>query len=74
MTGLGGLGHDFKAGVNWIHEPHLYATVNGGNEPQYTFTSENPAGPIRLITFNGGAADVNIPFDQYALHIRTTGA
>ena len=70
VAGLGGLGHDFKAGVNWIHEPHLFATFNGGNEPQYTFTSENPAGPIRLITFNGGAADVNIPFDQYAVYIQ----
>ncbi len=25
VTGMGGLGHDFKAGVNWIHEPRLFA-------------------------------------------------
>ena len=30
VTGMGGLGHDFKVGVNWIHEPHLFATFNGG--------------------------------------------
>ena len=32
VTGMGGLGHDFKAGVNWIHEPHLFATFNGGTD------------------------------------------
>jgi outer membrane receptor protein involved in Fe transport len=33
-----------KVGANWIHEPHLFAT------------------------FNGGAADVNIPLDMYAFY------
>ena len=27
VTGMGGLGHDFKAGVNFINEPHLYRHV-----------------------------------------------
>ena len=27
VTGMGGLGHDFKVGANWIHEPHLFADV-----------------------------------------------
>ena len=26
----GGLGHDFKVGVNFINEPHLFTTFNGG--------------------------------------------
>jgi outer membrane receptor protein involved in Fe transport len=70
MTGLGGLGHDVKAGVNWIHEPHLFATFNGGNSPQYTMNADSLTSTIRQITFNGGAADVNIPFDQYAAYIQ----
>ena len=41
MTGMGGLGHDFKAGVNWIHEPHLFATFNGGATPQLTLNSDS---------------------------------
>ena len=32
VTGMGGLGHDFKAGANWIHEPQLFATFNGGSD------------------------------------------
>ena len=30
-TGMGGLGHDFKAGVNYINEPHLYVTFSSGS-------------------------------------------
>ena len=30
VTGLGGLGHDFKAGVNFINEPRLFITFNTG--------------------------------------------
>ena len=33
ITGMGGIGHDFKVGGNWIHEPHLFATFNGGATP-----------------------------------------
>ncbi len=28
---MGGLGHDFKAGVNYINEPKLYVTFNSGS-------------------------------------------
>ncbi len=70
VTGMGGIGHDFKAGGNWIHEPHLFATFNGGNEPQYTLNADSLASSVRQVTFNGGAADVNIPFDQYALYLQ----
>ena len=27
---MGGLGHDFKAGVNFINEPRLFVTFNTG--------------------------------------------
>ena len=30
VTGMGGLGHDFKAGVNFINEPRLFITFNTG--------------------------------------------
>ena len=29
VSGMGGVGHDFKAGVNFINEPRLYITFNG---------------------------------------------
>jgi outer membrane receptor protein involved in Fe transport len=70
ITGMGGIGHDFKLGANWIHEPRLFATFNGGSSPQITLTANDLNAPAQLVTFNGGAADVNIPFDQYAVYIQ----
>ena len=32
ITGMGGLGHDFKAGVNFINEPHLFVTFSSGSD------------------------------------------
>jgi hypothetical protein len=70
MTGMGGLGHDFKAGANWIHEPHLFITFNGGAAPQLTLNADALDASVRQVTFQGGAADVNIPIDLYALYIQ----
>ena len=30
VSGMGGLGHDFKVGVNFINEPRLFITFNTG--------------------------------------------
>jgi hypothetical protein len=70
VTGMGGLGHDFKAGVNWIHEPHLFITFNGGSAPQLTLNSDALDASVRQVTFQGGAADVNIPIDLYSVYIQ----
>jgi outer membrane receptor protein involved in Fe transport len=70
VSGMGGLAHDFKAGASWIHEPHLYITFNGGKVPQLTMASNDINGPVQLVTLNGGAADVNIPMDLYALYVQ----
>ena len=38
---MGGLGHDFKAGVNFINEPRLFITFNSGKGViQYTHLTE----------------------------------
>ena len=34
---MGGLGHDFKAGINYIHEPRLYVTFDSGSA-DYAYT------------------------------------
>ena len=68
MTGGGGLGHDFKAGVNYIHEPKLYVTFSSGSaDYAYTHTTNDLNGPIRLITKNKPGASANLPMDQYRL-------
>ena len=70
VTGMGGLGHDFKTGVNFINEPHLFATFNSGVDDYfYTHLTDERSGPIQTITRNGGVGDVNIPFRQ-VLHVR----
>jgi outer membrane receptor protein involved in Fe transport len=70
VTGLGGLGHDFKVGANWIHEPHLFATFNGGATPQLTLNSNALDSTVRQVIYNGGAASVNIPLDLYAFYVQ----
>ena len=67
---MGGIGHDFKVGGNWIHEPHLFATFNGGATPQLTLNSDSLTSTVRQVLFNGGAADVNIPLDMYAFYVQ----
>jgi hypothetical protein len=70
VTGMGGLGHDFKVGGNWIHEPHLFITFNGGSAPQLTLNADTLDATVRQVTFQGGAANVNIPIDLYSVYIQ----
>ena len=68
---MGGLGHDFKAGVNFINEPHLFTTFNSGvDDYSYTHLTDERAGPIQTVTRNGGVGDVNIPFKQYSAYVQ----
>ena len=71
VTGMGGLGHDFKTGVNFLYEPHLFATFNSGVDDYfYIHLTDERNGPIQTITRNGGTGDVNIPFKQYAAYLQ----
>jgi Carboxypeptidase regulatory-like domain/TonB dependent receptor len=66
-----GVGHDFKVGFNYIHEPRLFITFNTGtNDFFYRHLDNNPSGPLDLVTRNGGAAEANIPLDQYAFYFQ----
>jgi len=69
--GMGGLGHDFKTGFNYIHEPRLYITFNTGtSDYTYNHLDNNVNGPLQSVTRNGGAAEANIPLDQYAFYLQ----
>jgi outer membrane receptor protein involved in Fe transport len=71
MGGMGGLGHDFKAGVNFINEPRLFITFNvGTGDYAYTHIDNNLNGPIQNVTRSGGAAEANIPLRQFAGYIQ----
>jgi len=70
-TGMGGLGHDFKAGVNFINEPRLFLTFNTGTGGySYTHLDNNINGPISVVSKNGGSAEANTPMKQYAVFIQ----
>ncbi|MEQ1573389.1 MAG: carboxypeptidase regulatory-like domain-containing protein [Vicinamibacterales bacterium] len=70
ISALGGLSHDLKAGLNWIHEPRLFISTTAGSAGQYVFASNDVGGPIQQATAIGGAAAVNIPLDLYGLYVQ----
>jgi outer membrane receptor protein involved in Fe transport len=70
-AGMGGLGHDFKAGVNFINEPRLFITFNTGKGViQYNHLTDDVNGPISGITLNDGDSHANIPVKQYAGYVQ----
>jgi Carboxypeptidase regulatory-like domain len=71
MTGGGGLGHDFKTGVNFIHEPHLFVTFSSGStDYAYTHLDLDPKGKISAITRNKPGASANLPMDQFGAYFQ----
>jgi outer membrane receptor protein involved in Fe transport len=68
---MGGLGHDFKAGVNFINEPRLFITFNTGKGViQYNHLTPDVNGPISNVTLNDGDSAANIPVKQYATYVQ----
>lgn len=71
VSGKGGLGHDFKIGVNFINEPRLFITFNTGtNDYTYNHLTNDLNGPVSSVTRNGGAAEANVPLKQYATYLQ----
>ena len=68
---MGGLGHDFKTGVNFINEPTLFITFNVGTGGYaYQHLDNNVNGPMSQVSLQGGAAEANIPTKQFAAYIQ----
>jgi outer membrane receptor protein involved in Fe transport len=71
VTGAGGIGHDMKAGVNFIHEPKLYVTFSSGSvNYAYSHSDNNINGPITRVFKNKPGASANLPTDQYGFYIQ----
>jgi hypothetical protein len=71
MTGMGGLGHDFKAGVNFINEPRLFITFNTGKGAIFnTHLTNEVNGPISTVTLSDGDASANIPTKQFGTYVQ----
>jgi hypothetical protein len=70
-TGMGGLGHAFKVGVNYIHEPRLFVTFSSGStDYAYTHLDLNPLGPISAVTRNKPGSSANLPMDLFAMYVQ----
>lgn len=64
---LGGRTHNFKTGVNYIHEPVLGGNFSTGLNGQYTL---DEAGNVVDITFFGGFFGDETPIDQYSAYFQ----
>ncbi|MCA1649935.1 MAG: TonB-dependent receptor, partial [Acidobacteria bacterium] len=68
VTGMGGIGHEFKVGVNFINEPRLFLTFNSGtNDYAYAHLDNSLTGPISDVSRNG---DANVPTKQTGLYVQ----
>jgi hypothetical protein len=71
VTGLGGLGHDFKAGANFINEPRLFITFNTGKGAIFnTHLNNDVNGPIQTVTVSDGDSSANIPTKQFGTYVQ----
>jgi len=71
MTGMGGLGHDLKSGVNFINEPRLYLTFSAGStDYAYTHLTNDVNGPISRVTKSKAGNPANLPMKQFATYIQ----
>src|SRR3954452_19712811 len=70
-SGGGGLGHDFKVGVNFINEPRLFITFNTGKGAVFnTHITNDLNGPISTVSVSDGNAAANIPMKQFGTYIQ----
>jgi len=70
-SGFGGLGHDFKVGVNFINEPRLFLTFNTGRGSVfYTHVDNNLNGAISDVTISDGDSSANVPTKQFGTYIQ----
>jgi hypothetical protein len=67
----GGLGHDFKVGVNFVNEPRLFITFNTGKGAVFnTHITNELNGPISAVTISDGNAEANIPMKQFGTYFQ----
>ena len=71
VSGGGGLGHDLKAGVNYINEPRLFITFNTGKGAIFnTHLTNDVNGPIQIVTVSDGDSSANIPTKQFGTYVQ----
>jgi hypothetical protein len=70
-TGMGGLGHAFRTGVNFINEPYLRVTFDSGSaEYAYGHLTNDINGPVSSVARNKAGSAANLPMKQYGLYFQ----
>jgi hypothetical protein len=68
---LGGRRHDFKVGVNFVHEPDLGGSADFGvDAPQFLLLEDRVGSPVAEITQNGGSSLFSTPVNQYSVYVQ----
>jgi hypothetical protein len=67
---IGGQTHDFKFGINVIHEPNLSGDFSTGLSPQFTVSENSVTAPVTNITQNGGFFGQSTPVNQYSVYLQ----
>ena len=72
LTGGGGLGHDFKAGVNYINEPHLFVTFSSGSDRLRLHAPDERYGrpDQRASRRNKPGSSANLPMKQFGIYFQ----
>ncbi len=69
-TTLGGSRHNFKSGLNYIHEPILGGDFTTGTSGQYQMLEDRPDSPVGIIIQYGGFLGDQTPVDQYNVYFQ----
>jgi hypothetical protein len=72
VTGLGGLAHEFKGGVNWVHEPRLSAFAGQGTYGMFDVATLSLTGPVVNVFVIGGNPISEIPLDLFGVYVQDT--
>jgi hypothetical protein len=68
---IGGDRHDFKAGLNWIHEPTLGGDFSVGvDAPLFSMLEDRVGSPVTDITQYGGTATNSTPVDEFSVYLQ----
>jgi hypothetical protein len=69
-THSGGGSHEFRTGVNWIHEPRLFAFTGQGLDGIFVMGGNDPNGAVIRVLEIGGQTSSNIPIDLYGAYVQ----
>lgn len=62
--------HDFKSGVNYVHEPILGGDFTTGTTGQYSMLEDRADSPVGSIDVFGGFSGDSTPVDQYSIYLQ----